>query len=67
MEHRDDYGYSYNNFAPASVMQKYALSIDELEQNNGIDFFCNLPDALEDEVESSIKTVIGIGIINAIT
>ena len=48
-------------------MQKYALSIDELEQNNGIDFFCNLPDALEDEVESSIKTVIGIGIINAIT
>ncbi len=30
----------------------YAISIDELEELTGIDFFCNLPDDIEDEVES---------------
>ena len=30
----------------------YAISIDELEQRTGIDFFCNLPDAIEEDVES---------------
>lgn len=34
-------------------LQAYVLSIDELEQNTGLDFFCNLPDVIEDEVESS--------------
>jgi endonuclease G len=29
----------------------YAISIDELEELTGIDFFCNLPDDIEDEVE----------------
>ena len=32
----------------------YAISIDELEQRTGIDFFCNLPDDIENEVESSL-------------
>lgn len=31
----------------------YAKSIDEIEQLTGIDFFCNLPDDIEKEVESS--------------
>lgn len=53
MEHRDDYGYGYDDFAPADVMKKYALSIDELEKNTGLDFFCNLPDTIEDAVEST--------------
>lgn len=53
MEHRDDYGYEYDNFAPSAVMKQYALSIDELEQKSGLDFFCNLPDRVEDMVESS--------------
>ena len=30
----------------------YIISIDELERRTGIDFFCNLPDAIEDEVEA---------------
>lgn len=30
-----------------------ALSIDELEEKTGLDFFCNLPDVIEEEVESA--------------
>ena len=29
------------------------MSIDELEQRTGIDFFCNLPDDIESDVEAS--------------
>lgn len=32
----------------------YAITIDELEKRTGIDFFCNLPDNIENTVESSI-------------
>lgn len=35
------------------VSSKYAISIDELEKRTGIDFFCNLPDDIENAVESS--------------
>lgn len=31
----------------------YAKSIDEIERLTGIDFFCNLPDDIEQEVEAS--------------
>lgn len=31
----------------------YAKSIDEIEALTGIDFFCNLPDDIEQEVEAS--------------
>lgn len=31
----------------------YAITIDELEQRTGIDFFCNLPDDIENAVEST--------------
>lgn len=37
-------------------LKKYAVSIDELEEYTGLDFFCNLPDVIEDEVESSFNT-----------
>ena len=33
------------------VSSKYAISIDELEKRTGIDFFCNLPDDIENAVE----------------
>lgn len=36
-------------------LKKYAVSIDELEEYTGLDFFCNLPDVIEDEVESSFN------------
>lgn len=34
------------------VSAKYTITIDELEKRTGIDFFCNLPDEIEDAVES---------------
>ena len=34
-------------------LKNYAMSIDQLEQRTGIDFFCNLPDDIEAEVEAS--------------
>ena len=49
MEHKD-YGY-HNTYPPATVMQKHVVSIDELEGLTGIDFFCNLNDKLENNVE----------------
>ena len=33
----------------------YAISIRELEQRTGIDFFCNLPDDIEEQVETTLK------------
>jgi len=33
-------------------LAKYAVTINELEQKTGIDFFCNLPDGREDTIES---------------
>lgn len=38
-----------------SVLSNYVVSIDELEKLTGIDFFCNLPDSIEDKVESATK------------
>ena len=34
--------------------KNYVFSIDQLEQMTGIDFFCNLPDNIEKEAESSV-------------
>ncbi|MBR2102323.1 MAG: DNA/RNA non-specific endonuclease [Prevotella sp.] len=36
-------------------LSKYAISIDELERRTSIDFFCNLPDDIEDEVEAAFS------------
>ena len=47
MEHRSFYD-DEKNVAP------YIVSIDQLEGLTGIDFFCNLPDHIENEVESSV-------------
>ena len=42
----------------------YVVNIHELEQKTGIDFFCNLPDDIENRVEtqdaSVVKTVWGL-------
>lgn len=48
-EHRD-YGKAEGN------LQKLMMSIDELEHFTGLDFFHNLPDDLEDEVEAEEPT-----------
>ena len=36
-------------------LQKYTCSIDYLEEQTGLDFFCNLMDTIEDEVESAFR------------
>lgn len=36
-------------------LQKYTCSIDNLEEQTGLDFFCNLMDTIEDEVEASFR------------
>ena len=35
-------------------LRTYAVTIDQLEQLTGIDFFCNLPDDTENTVESKL-------------
>lgn len=37
-------------------LKMYVKSIDELEQLTGIDFFCNLPDNIENKVEANVST-----------
>ena len=49
MEHKNNDDANYKN---------YAKSIDELEQLTGIDFFCNLPDDVEREVEREYSTTV---------
>lgn len=37
---------------------EYAVSIDELERKTGLDFFCNLPDKIETEVELTYSSTV---------
>ena len=39
-----------------AALAKYMVNIDELERLTGIDFFCNLPDNIEEQVESADLT-----------
>lgn len=51
LEHKD-----YNNVSDSfltTLRRTSACSIDELEQKTGIDFFCNLNDKAEEEIEKS--------------
>lgn len=36
----------------SDALKGYVVSIDDLEQKTGIDFFCNLPDNVEEQLES---------------
>lgn len=37
-------------------LQNYMITVDELEKRTGYDFFCNLPDNIEDTVEATLIT-----------
>lgn len=39
----------------AAQLQACALSIDDLEERTGLDFFCNLPDLIENQVEAGFS------------
>lgn len=43
-----------NQWSTNANLADYAISIDELERKTGIDFFCNLPDNIENSVESKV-------------
>ncbi len=42
----------------STTLRNYAISVDQLEQLTGIDFFCNLPDQIEEAAESVSKDAI---------
>lgn len=43
-----------NHDQPSVSVKSCIISIDELETKTGMDFFCNLPDDLENQIESSV-------------
>ena len=48
-------GFIYPNMSSPGNMRNYAMSIDEVEKITGIDFFPNLPDDIEDRIESTVS------------
>lgn len=50
-------GFVYPNMSAPGNMQNYVTSIDEVEKLTGYDFFYNLPDDIENEVESKASFV----------
>lgn len=49
-------GFYFENKAGNRNLSYYARSVDEVEQLTGIDFFCSLPDNVENIVESKYNT-----------
>ena len=47
-----------NSSCSSTTLQSCMITIDELERRTGIDFFCNLPDDIEEEVEATLNTSI---------
>ena len=45
----------HKNVVETNTLKNYVVNIDELERLTGIDFFCNLPDDIENRVESLKK------------
>ena len=45
-----------NSSCSSTTLQSCMISIDELERRTGIDFFCNLPDDIENTVEATVET-----------
>ncbi len=45
-------GFLYPNMKSPGNMENYACTVDEIEQLTGFDFFSNLPDSIENYVES---------------
>lgn len=48
-------GFVMPNQAGSRPLMTYMLSIDEVEQLSGIDFFYNLPDSIEDSIEKDFR------------
>jgi endonuclease G len=48
-------GFLFRANASSGTLKSYALSVDELEKVTGIDFFINLPDDIEEKLESTLE------------
>jgi endonuclease G len=48
-------GFILPNAKSNTSLESYAVSIDKVEKSTGIDFFANLPDKIEAEIESSLN------------
>lgn len=46
-------GFIYPNEGEHHNMQAYVTTVDRVEEITGIDFFFNLPDEIENQVEST--------------
>jgi endonuclease G len=46
----------HKNSDQSRDLSQYVVNIDRLEELTGIDFFCNLPDEIEDKVESTSRS-----------
>lgn len=51
-----------NEWRTNETLGKHAISIAELEKRTGIDFFCNLPDDVEAQVEKTFKPSVWSGL-----
>lgn len=47
-------GFVYENVAGRRPMSTYAMTVDEVEERTGIDFFPSLPDEIEKKVEAEV-------------
>ena len=45
-------GISLTSKPSNDTLKKFVYSIDEIEEKTGLDFFCNLIDSVEDELEA---------------
>lgn len=52
LEHPRAIGFVYPNMTSPGNMKDYVMTVDEVEKLTGIDFFYNLPDEIENIVES---------------
>jgi len=41
------------NAKPNDSLERYIVSIDEIERRSGFDFLCDLDDAIESKIEAS--------------
>lgn len=57
VEHKD-YGYKDGNYASRNILATHICNVDFLEKQTGIDFFHNLPNSIEEAVESEDKATL---------
>lgn len=48
-------GFVYPNMASPGNMENYSMSVDQVEELTGLDFFSSLPDDVEEMVESRVS------------